>query len=514
MLSAAVIMGVVVFVLWILPLLSLAFESEVYENVHNIRVDQIEGTEAIFDNFTDAVEYKGVWNASTNTPTLVDGTGGTGDFYVVSTGGTQDLGSGSLTYTTGDWVICNGTIWQKGDMSVTASEIPIADAGVIITATNVEDALQENRTAIDLNTTHSSSDGSDHTFIDQSVVSGGSPTFTGANFTAMDANDVNIADVGVIITATEVEGALQENRTAIDLNTTHRGSDGSDHTFIDQSVVSGGSPTFTGANFTAIDANDVNIADVGVIITATEVEGALQENRTAIDLNTTHAGSDGSDHTFIDQDVTIGAAPTLAATNLTGTFSGSLAEDSDGMFSPDFLSGAGTGAITGPNAESGIWIGSCASGLPEVARISDINTTQYYDIPLDLKAKTTALKGVKITSVKVAYDVTLADDGDDVACFLCKRTMPADNAAPGAITVIVGDVDGDYDGDHNTAAKRSNSAGGHQDNTMVITNDTEAYIADGETWFLRFKVNEANDATLNLAVILKDVNVYFKATIA
>ncbi len=60
-----------------------------------------------------------------------------------------------------------------------------------------------------------------------------------------------------------------------------------------------------------VDADQVNIDDVGNIITATEVEGALQENRTAIDLNTTHKTSDGSDHGFIDQDVTSGSSPTF-----------------------------------------------------------------------------------------------------------------------------------------------------------------------------------------------------------
>ena len=59
-------------------------------------------------------------------------------------------------------------------------------------------------------------------------------------------------------------------------------------------------------------ANKIRLDDAGNIITAIQVEGALQENRTALDLNTTHRGSDGSDHTFIDQDVTITASPTFA----------------------------------------------------------------------------------------------------------------------------------------------------------------------------------------------------------
>jgi len=46
--------------------------------------------------------------------------------------------------------------------------------------------------------------------------------------------------------------------TAVPLNTTHRTSDGSDHSFIDQSVVSGASPTFNGANFTGIPDGALN----------------------------------------------------------------------------------------------------------------------------------------------------------------------------------------------------------------------------------------------------------------
>jgi hypothetical protein len=79
----------------------------------------------------------------------------------------------------------------------------------------------------------------------------------------------------------------------------------------DQDVTSGASPTFDGANITGVLAANVDIADAGDIITATDVEDALQENRAAIDLNTTHAGSVGTDHGYIDQDVTITGTPTF-----------------------------------------------------------------------------------------------------------------------------------------------------------------------------------------------------------
>ncbi|MCK5611571.1 hypothetical protein KAR91_57400 [Candidatus Pacearchaeota archaeon] len=161
----------------------------------------------------------------------------------------------------------------------------------------------------------------------------GTTDFADNQFTVFDADDVTRIidfDAGSIttgntrtITMADADVDLADiatNTTAIGLNTTHRSSDGSDHSFIDQSVISGSTPTFTGTNFTGIDADDVNITDVGVIITATEVEGALQENRTAIDLNTAKdtnvttnlslgavdattmivASSDGTDATLIE----------------------------------------------------------------------------------------------------------------------------------------------------------------------------------------------------------------------
>lgn len=53
------------------------------------------------------------------------------------------------------------------------------------------------------------------------------------------------------------------NNTDVAANTTHRTSDGSDHTFIDQDVTSGSSPTFTGTNITAIPASNVELNEIG-----------------------------------------------------------------------------------------------------------------------------------------------------------------------------------------------------------------------------------------------------------
>lgn len=67
--------------------------------------------------------YQGVFNATTNSPAIIDGTGTKGHYYVVSVAGTQDLGSGNIDFQVGDWAIYNGTIWQKVDNTDAVSSV-------------------------------------------------------------------------------------------------------------------------------------------------------------------------------------------------------------------------------------------------------------------------------------------------------------------------------------------------------------------------------------------------------
>ena len=59
------------------------------------------------------VTYLGTWNAATNTPTLANGTGDIGDLYICNVAGTVNFGAGPITFAVGDWVIYNGSQWQK-----------------------------------------------------------------------------------------------------------------------------------------------------------------------------------------------------------------------------------------------------------------------------------------------------------------------------------------------------------------------------------------------------------------
>jgi hypothetical protein len=76
------------------------------------------------------MEYKGTWNASTNTPTLANGTGDTGDVYICNVAGTVNFGAGPLTFAVGDYVIYSGTIWQRSSGAVgTVTSVAVSRSG-------------------------------------------------------------------------------------------------------------------------------------------------------------------------------------------------------------------------------------------------------------------------------------------------------------------------------------------------------------------------------------------------
>ena len=65
---------------------------------------------------TSSNEFKGLWNAQTNTPTLADnGVGGiTGHYYIVNVTGTTII-DGVNTWQVGDWIIHTGSVWERVD---------------------------------------------------------------------------------------------------------------------------------------------------------------------------------------------------------------------------------------------------------------------------------------------------------------------------------------------------------------------------------------------------------------
>jgi hypothetical protein len=75
----------------------------------------------INDALLGNVNFQGLWNASTNTPTLDDPPSSStkGHYYIVTTAGTQF----GIDYEVGDWVISNGSSWNKVDNTDAVSSV-------------------------------------------------------------------------------------------------------------------------------------------------------------------------------------------------------------------------------------------------------------------------------------------------------------------------------------------------------------------------------------------------------
>lgn len=85
---------------------------------------------------TGAVNYKGTWNASANSPTLTSSVGTQGDYYVVNIAGSTNL-NGITDWQIGDWAIFNGSVWQKVDNTDGVTSVNGQTGVVVLGAANV-----------------------------------------------------------------------------------------------------------------------------------------------------------------------------------------------------------------------------------------------------------------------------------------------------------------------------------------------------------------------------------------
>lgn len=90
-------------------------------------------TSQLSDSVLGQVEYQGTWNASTNTPTLSTTPTRKGDYYVVSAAGSF----ASLDFNQGDWIISNGSVWEKVDNTDAVTSVNGKIGAVVIDKTDV-----------------------------------------------------------------------------------------------------------------------------------------------------------------------------------------------------------------------------------------------------------------------------------------------------------------------------------------------------------------------------------------
>jgi len=95
-----------------------------------------DGTTASWASVAGGLSYQGTWNASTNTPTLASGTGTNGFYYIVATAGSTNL-DGLTDWQIGDWLLFNGTNWQKIDQTNLVTSVAGRTGAVTLSNTDI-----------------------------------------------------------------------------------------------------------------------------------------------------------------------------------------------------------------------------------------------------------------------------------------------------------------------------------------------------------------------------------------
>ena len=122
------------------------------------------------DSVVGQVEYQGTWNASTNSPALSNSGGGgsKGHYHKVATAGTSSV-DGIAEWAVGDWIIHNGTVWEKVDNTDQVSSVAGKQGAVTLDTDDVSEAAnlyhtaQRARDAISFNKESNTLDGTDIT---------------------------------------------------------------------------------------------------------------------------------------------------------------------------------------------------------------------------------------------------------------------------------------------------------------------------------------------------------------
>ena len=91
-----------------------------------------DGTSTSWSSVAGGLSYQGTWNATTNTPTLASGVGVNGYYYITATAGSTNL-DGITDWQIGDWLMFNGTVWQKIDQSNLVTSVNGQTGAVVLT---------------------------------------------------------------------------------------------------------------------------------------------------------------------------------------------------------------------------------------------------------------------------------------------------------------------------------------------------------------------------------------------
>jgi hypothetical protein len=213
-------------------------------------------------SLSGAIVFQGGWNASTNTPTLSNGTGTAGYQYIVTVAGNRNLGAGNVSYAPGDTITYGANVWNYSQSTSPISSVS-GNAHMVVGPTTGAVVIGVDATAINTAGTIVARDSSGN--FQANIISA---TLSGAATTAGTVTtgaQPNITSVGTL-TALGVSGDIAAGGNVSGVNITNL-----------TNGLTAANLSIAGANAAIVTANTAMKSYVDAVTTAWTANAATQQ---------------------------------------------------------------------------------------------------------------------------------------------------------------------------------------------------------------------------------------------
>jgi hypothetical protein len=307
------------------------------------------------DSVVGQVEYQGTWNASNDTPSLPSASASKGYYYVVATAGTYQ----TISYAIGDWVISNGSDWEKVDNTDAVTTV-FGRLGAIVA--NESDYNSFYPLISDLTTTNSNVSTNTSNITTNT-------TDIATNVTDIATNATNITTNTTNITANTTKLSGIEAGAEVNPTSTDELAEGSSNLYYTEARVSANTSVTANTaknTYPTADANKLSGIEAGAEVNPTSTdelsEGSTNlyytearvSSNTSVAANTAKNSYPSADSTKLagieaSADVTDAANVTaglVAATNISSSDKSSILAN--------IGAGTGSGAVDSVNGATGV----------------------------------------------------------------------------------------------------------------------------------------------------------------
>jgi hypothetical protein len=267
-----------------------------------------------------AINYKGTWDASTNTPALASSVGTKGDYYVVSVAGSTTL-NGISNWGVGDWAVFNGSVWQRveGGADLNGVNLTVSGTSTLtgkVTAQTLTIGLGgqtsvADNTALGFEALNSASlTGAENTAVGYQALAGNT---TGANNTAVGrialisnftgSNNTAFGHNTLIANITASNNSAMGQNALLFYNTANNTAVGFEAIKGSATVVNNTGANLTAVGYQALTANTSGSDNTGVGDQAGDVITTGARN-TIIGANSDPSAAGGNDQTVVGEGLT------------------------------------------------------------------------------------------------------------------------------------------------------------------------------------------------------------------